>query len=421
MTIARREVYGAARAVPSPRRLTIPPTIEDDVAAISRINAVPRILEVICRTTGMGFAAVARVTEDRWVACAVRDEIDFGLKPGGELKVQTTICDEIRASGQSVVIDHVAEDAMFRGHHTPAMYGLESYISVPIQFQGEFFGTLCAIDPRPARLKDSQALPMFELFAELIGSQLDAERRLAASEAALLDEREAAELREQFIAVLGHDLRNPLASIDAAGRLLKRTPLDGRAVTLVDTLHQSVGRMAGLIDNVLDLARGRLGGGFVVERRPEPDLGRALEQVVTEMRLAYPDRRIDADIRLDRPVDADGRRVAQLLSNLIANALSHGREGAPIAVRAAVVGRNLELSVANAGDAIPEGARAKLFQPFNRAIYRPKQQGLGLGLWIAAEIAKAHGGDLDVASDDRETRFTFRMPLAAAPALTPAV
>ncbi|MBU1379081.1 MAG: GAF domain-containing sensor histidine kinase [Alphaproteobacteria bacterium] len=394
----------------------MPPSIADDVAAIARIDAVARILEVVCRTTGMGFAAVARVTEDRWVACAVRDEIDFGLKPGGELAVKTTICDEIRDSGRAVVIDHVAEDSAFHGHHTPAQYGFQSYISAPIMLRGQFFGTLCAIDPNPARLTDTKALAMFELFAELIAAHLDAEQRVAQSEAALLDQREAAELREQFIAVLGHDLRNPLASIDAAGRLMKKTPLNDRAVALVDMMHQSVGRMAGLIDNVLDLARGRLGGGFVAERRAEPELARALEQVVTELRMGHPERRIDADIRFDRVVNADGRRLAQLLSNLIANALAHGSDSAPVKVRGVVTGDVLELSVANAGEPIPEAARERLFQPFSRAIVRPKQQGLGLGLWIAAEIAKAHDGAIEVTSDAKETRFTLRMPLAAAPA-----
>src|ERR1700712_1856309 len=100
-----------------------------DIAAVQGIAAVPRILEVVCRTTGMGFAAVARVTEQRWVCCAVRDEIAFGLTPGGELKVETTICHEIRQRHQAVVIDHVAEDEVYRNHHTPAMYGFQSYIS----------------------------------------------------------------------------------------------------------------------------------------------------------------------------------------------------------------------------------------------------------------------------------------------------
>src|SRR3712207_3917381 len=97
-----------------------------DVAAIARIHAVPMILEVVCRTTGMGFAAVARVTEDRWIACAVRDEIAFGLQPGGELKVATTICAEIRNSGEAVIIGHVAEDEAFCRHPTPTMYGFQS-------------------------------------------------------------------------------------------------------------------------------------------------------------------------------------------------------------------------------------------------------------------------------------------------------
>jgi hypothetical protein len=115
--------------------------LKANVAAVQLIGAVPRILQVICRSTGMGLAAVARVTEDRWICCAVRDEIAFGLLPGGELEVKTTICDEIRQSHEAVVIDHVAEHAVYCGHHTPATYGLQSYISMPIVLEdGTFFG-----------------------------------------------------------------------------------------------------------------------------------------------------------------------------------------------------------------------------------------------------------------------------------------
>jgi GAF domain-containing protein len=125
-----------------------------DVEGVSRIEAVPTILDVVCRTTGMRFAAIARVTDERWVACSVLDEIDFGLTPHGELKVETTICHEIRQSREPVVIDNVAEDETWCRHQTPALYGFQSYISVPIILSdGSFFGTLCAIDPRPARLK----------------------------------------------------------------------------------------------------------------------------------------------------------------------------------------------------------------------------------------------------------------------------
>jgi PAS domain S-box-containing protein len=151
------------------------PEIQADIEAINHIPMVSTLLEVVCRTTGMGFAAIARVTENKWIALCVRDEISFGLQPGGELKLETTICNEIRQSGQEVIIDHVAEDAAFFNHHTPAMYGFQSYISVPIiRKDGSFFGTLCAIDPKPANLHTSAITGMFRLFANLIATHLSA-------------------------------------------------------------------------------------------------------------------------------------------------------------------------------------------------------------------------------------------------------
>lgn len=389
-----------------------PPVAEDfgqDVAAIGRIAAVPTILQVVCRVTGMRFAAVARVTEDRWIACEVHDEIEFGLKPGGELEVETTICNQIRGSGQAVVIDHVAEDAQFCAHPMPAMYNFQSYISIPIRRgNGEFFGTLCAIDPRPTRLRTPEVIGMFELFADLIGRQLESQDRLAQSEADLVIERERAELREQFVAVLGHDLRNPLASIDAGVHLLRRTPLDDKAVATVDLIQKSVQHMARLIANVLDLARGRLGGGLILSRERAAVLP-VLEQVIGELRLAVPERTIQADLAVNQPVNCDVTRVAQILSNLVSNALSHGTPGIPVSVRARIESGQFEISVANAGNPISTETKARLFQPFFRSA-RSDHQGLGLGLFIAHQIALAHDGSLTVESDEKETRFTFRMP-----------
>src|ERR1700710_2809917 len=94
-------------------------SFDRDIARVSGIAAVPTILDVVGKTTGMGFTAVARVTEDRWITCASRDELAFGLKPGDELKVETTICHEIRQSRTAVIIDHVANDAVYCSHHTP--------------------------------------------------------------------------------------------------------------------------------------------------------------------------------------------------------------------------------------------------------------------------------------------------------------
>jgi signal transduction histidine kinase len=392
--------------------LTMPSDFQADIDAIQGIEAVTRILEVVCRTTGMGFAAVARVTEERWICCAVRDEIQFGLQPGGELKVETTICHEIRQNRDAVVIDHAAEDDVYCGHPTPALYGFQSYISMPIVLaNGTFFGTLCAIDPRPARLKTIETVGMFKLFAELIAFHLDAAERIASSEASLLGERRTSELRDQFIAVLGHDLRNPLASISSGAELLRRTPLNEKASGIVTMMLNSVFRMAGLIDNVLDFARGRLGGGLTLERNAKESLEPVLSQVVAELRTSRPDRAIEAEFALAQPVSCDRNRVAQLLSNLLGNALAYGAADVPIRVRAATDDGMFELSVANAGEPIPPAALERLFQPFTRGAVRPNQQGLGLGLYIASEIARAHGGTLAVASSPAETRFTFRMPL----------
>jgi signal transduction histidine kinase len=384
-----------------------------EVAAIAALDAVPTILEVVCRTTGMGFAAVARVTEDRWIACALRDEIEFGLKPGGELKVETTICHEIRNSGEPVIIDHVGDDPAFCGHPTPAMYGFQSYISMPIRrANGEFFGTLCAIDPRPMKINTPATIGMFKLFAELIGLHLDSQERVAASEAALSGEREVAVLREQFIAVLGHDLRNPLASIEAGVRLLGKAAPGENTTAIAALIHNSVKRMATLIDNVLDLARGRLGGGLALNRSAAEPLGPALQQVIDELRLAWPNRVIETDIDIARPVHCDTARVARVLSNLLANALTHGAADRPVSVRGSTSDGMLRLSVANEGNPIPPAVMERLFQPFFRGAAQTNHLGLGLGLYIASQIAQAHGGTLDVTSTPGETRFTFTMPLS---------
>ncbi|MBB4100789.1 GAF domain-containing protein [Sphingomonas kyeonggiensis] len=144
-----------------------------DVAAVQRIPEVESILAELCELTGMGFAAVARVTADRWIACQVLDRIEFGLDAGEELAIKTTICDEIRDSGRGVFINDVDADPAWRTHHTPVLYGLKSYISWPIiRGDGSFFGTLCAIDP-VSRTGLAALVPQMEAYAQIIADELD--------------------------------------------------------------------------------------------------------------------------------------------------------------------------------------------------------------------------------------------------------
>jgi signal transduction histidine kinase len=384
---------------------------ESDVTAVQRIDVVPTILDTVCRLTGMGFAAIARVTDEKWIACSVRDEINFGLVPGGELKLETTICHEIRQSGEAVIISDVATDCDFRDHHTPAMYGFRSYISMPIvRPDGTFFGTLCAIDPEPRDLDRAEVRQTFRMFADLMGFHLDAADRLARSEVRLASEIATGELREQFIAVLGHDLRNPLASVQAGLTMLKKAPEPQHAASILGQMQGSADRMARMIDNILDFARGRLGGGLSLDRHLV-DVGDLVRQVVQELASAHPEHEIAlAGCDTPLPANCDPLRVGQLLSNLLGNALTHGSVERPVLVECRSDDGELVLTVSNAGEEIPSEARAKLFHPFVRGKAGLDREGLGLGLYIASEIASAHGGAISLDSSSAETRFVVTIP-----------
>jgi GAF domain-containing protein len=194
----------------------LPANILADIDLVVGIPAVTSILDIVCWTTGMGFAAVARVTPDKWVACATKDDIGFGLKPGGELQVETTICHEIRQDPVPVIIENVDEDAFYCRHHTPAKYGFKSYVSFPVILpDGTFFGTLCAIDPSPRILNTPEITGTFKLFAELIAYHLDFVRKLAETER-LLEERREADRRQRVLQrELSHRMKNTLAMVQA--------------------------------------------------------------------------------------------------------------------------------------------------------------------------------------------------------------
>ena len=388
--------------------------IAQDIAAVGRISAVPSLLRLICQNTGMGFAAVARVTDGTWTACAVQDDIDFGLKTGGQLDVATTLCSESRAARGPVVIDHASRDPIYRDHHTPRIYNIESYISVPIiRPDGAYFGNLCAIDPRPAVVSEPRVVAMFTAFADLIGTQLESEDRQTAAETELVNARATAELREQFIAVLGHDLRNPLAAVGATAELLARRS-EPELVRLGMRLGVTTRRMSQLINDVLDLARSRLGAGMGVVLEETTELAAALNDVVFELREAHPQRRIDADIAIARPVRCDRGRLQQLLSNLLGNALTYGAVDRSVRVSAAIEGDQLVLEVANEGVPIASGDLARVFEPYWRPLTSKPGGGLGLGLYICAQIAMAHGGAMRVESSaEAGTVFSARLPVVA--------
>ncbi len=386
--------------------------IAADIATIGRIDAVPAMLQVVCETTGLRFAAVARVTDTHWTACAVRDNLGFGLGVGDELELATTLCDEIRGNHQTIVIDKASDDPLYHDHHTPRIYQFESYISVPVfRTDGSFFGTICALDPNPAKLRQSPIQPMMESFARVLAIQMENDENHQRTSVALNEARQLADVRDQFIAVLGHDLRNPLFAISAGAELLLRKAADDKSRSLIQHILTAGRRATQLVEDVLDFARGRLGSGITVNLQPHPDLAEALRHVVSEVQRVHPQRQIDVHIAEVQGVHCDRDRIAQLLSNLVANAIHHGADDGIVTVRAEVIAGHFELSVHNQGDAIEAAIQAQLFQPFARRAGSSPQSGLGLGLYIANQIALAHGGHMAVVSTAQAgTLFTLHVP-----------
>lgn len=151
--------------------------MKDELAeAVTRAGNDPRlqaILAEVCETADMGFAAIACVTRDRWIACQVEDKVAFGLDPGSELDIKTTICDEIRDFGDAIVIDDVVSDDRWRNHHTPVFYGFKSYASFPLYLDGgTFFGTLCALGDEPRAISADKMIASFKEWAQKVAAIL---------------------------------------------------------------------------------------------------------------------------------------------------------------------------------------------------------------------------------------------------------
>ncbi|MFQ6345997.1 GAF domain-containing sensor histidine kinase [Pseudomonas sp. R11F] len=371
------------------------------------------ILRLVKHLTGLRFAAVVRVTEKHWITCAVDDSINFGLQPGDELELESTICNEIRQHRRPIVFGHASNHPVYATHHTPLKYELESYISLPIiRANGEFFGTLCAIDPAPSEVEKPEILENLTLFAQLIAVNLDMQNSLEARQTELEDVRETGRLRDQFIAVLGHDLRTPLGAIRMSADLLESKLTERSTHKLVEAIQNSTHRMSKLIENVLDFARGRLGGGIPVSRLKVDDLQSELHRVIDEVRSSKPSAKIEQSIDIPVGVDCDPVRVGQLLSNLLGNAVTHGDINFPIQVRAFVDYDNLVISVINQGDPIEPCRQLLLFQPYTRSQQSSFGGGLGLGLYIASEIVRGHGGSITVTSNVTDgTCFEASFPL----------
>lgn len=241
---------------------------------------------------------------------------------------------------------------------------------------------------------------------ELTDEAEQARTRAEASERKL---SELAEFRERFIGILGHDLRNPIGAIQMSISLLARHGhLDPHDQKTVARIANSTIRMKRMVHQLLDLTRARLGGGFPLTPSLT-DLGEVCRVVVQEFPAS-----IQLDVQGDVTGSWDSDRLEEALSNIVGNAIEHAAPGTAVALRARDGGSEVVVEISNQGDPIPPDLLPKLFEPFRQSKQRQTSpaEHLGLGLYIAFQIAQSHGGTLEARSADGTTTFVMRLPRA---------
>jgi signal transduction histidine kinase len=222
--------------------------------------------------------------------------------------------------------------------------------------------------------------------------------------------------RDLLLGALGHDLRNPLGAVlQSAQYLLQSEALESTYTKAAVRILNSGNRMKELISDLLDFASTRLGAELPTNAMLL-DMGLACQAAVDEIGAFHPDRRFNCQLQGDLSGRWDPARIAQLLSNLLGNAVEHGSPDMPVTVTASAAGSGVRVDVHNRGAPIPKAAWRSLFEPLTRGAmaHRDDSSGhrsLGLGLYIASQIAKAHGGKLELSASDQEgTTFTVQLP-----------
>jgi signal transduction histidine kinase len=229
--------------------------------------------------------------------------------------------------------------------------------------------------------------------------------------------REAVAFRERLMGILGHDLRNPLNAVTmAASQLLRRSDLPADASDQALRIRRSARRMDEMIATLLDFTRLRVHGKLPISPAPA-DMGEIAREAIDELRSSWPERLVELDLRGDAGGHWDPARIAQMTSNLVANAHAYGDPRGPVRVSVNGADEEVLLEVRNEGPPIAAELIPVLFEPFRRGLPEDRSpRGLGLGLYIAKQIALAHAATIEVESTDREgTTFAVRLPRAHAP------
>jgi signal transduction histidine kinase len=243
------------------------------------------------------------------------------------------------------------------------------------------------------------------LAARMRGAKADAEAARARAEAAETEAKLIGAQQERLVAVVSHDLRNPLNAITITAEHLRLDALERQAKGL-SRIVTSARRMQSMIHDLLDYARARHGSGLPVQPQPTR-LGDICRSAIEEVRTAHSNETVLLDVNGDDSATLDPARVEQVVCNLVTNALKHGAANAPVRVRVTEDSSGVRLEVTNQGAPIPPDLVPALFDPFRSG---DAPGSVGLGLYIVREIARAHGGTVSVRSGEEGTTFTVVFP-----------
>jgi signal transduction histidine kinase len=391
------------------------------VATVAGSDSIATLLLLASEIAGSNVALLARVTDAVWTVCAAHQvgaagaAADYQLCPGLPVRLG------LGPLGAPISIVLSGQQSFGALTATSIACGAAAPV---ILANGRCFGVLCALDPTSLNLDDGIE-SKFKRLSSVIASQIDQLMARDLQKTAFLDERAAGQLREQFIAILGHDLRNPLQAIFASSDLLARRLEQPALAHMAARIKTNANRMSSLIDDVLDFARARLGGGIGIELTEVENISHGLTTVVQELQDGQKDCKIISNFHVTRSVRCDLGRLQQVASNLLGNALTHGQPHSPIEINARTDEDDLVLEVWNSGEPIPPESLSKIFEPFWRHSVSASRNGLGLGLHICSQIVRAHHGSISVTSTQVSgTQFTARLPLSplvAAPSILPLV
>ncbi len=427
---------------------TLPHHLSKDVEDVANLSIVPTMLSVLCQTTGLGFAAVARVTDEHWIICSVNDSINFGLKSYDQLDVKTTLCNELKVTAQPLVIEDISTDKHYHDHITPTTYKFSAYVSIPIfRKDGRYFGSLFAIDPAPKKMNIEAVAGMLSLFGQLISVNLSTNEQIRLSEIQFNKDRafinalevkaeeRTKELRENNEALARsnkeleafadrsrHDLQEPLRKIQTLTSMITEREGSNLSPTGLDYFNRiknAAGRMQALIKDLLTYSQADM-----AERSFKlTNLEEIISQVKDDLNEQLAKRNAIIEVGPMCTLLLIPFQFRQLLQNLFTNSLKFAKESVPpvISISCIHVTQSApeqplkvpfyQIEIKDNGIGFEQQYAEKIFTLFQRLNDKVLYSGTGVGLAIVKKIVENHNGYVTASGQPGEGAvFTIYLP-----------